>query len=171
MNKSERKYIAVSMKHSTKNCFMLWGYKRTLDQEDRCFSNYTAILDKCELYSEEEFFSHYKRYPVIDEKITSITAFWKQYKEYDTVLVSLDIWTDLMTREDIKNRNRRKKKGVNILSKGDKVVMHTCIEAKENEGKIWECDSDSWDNYGTELVMLKGFSGGFWTKYLQKVNI
>lgn len=171
MIKSERKYIAVSIKHSSKNCLLYWGYKRTQDNEDRCYAGYTAILDKCELYSEEEFFSQYKRYPVIDEKISSITAFWKQYKDYDTVLVLFNTWAELMKKEEVKSRNRRKKKGANVLLKGDKVVMHTCIEARHYEGKIWECECDSWDNYGNELVMLKGFSGGFWTKYLQKVNV
>lgn len=172
MIKSERKYIAVSMEHSTKNCFMLWGYKRTEDNEERCYSNYTTVLDKCELYSKEEFLKHYSHchFPVIDE-VSSITAFRKQNKDYNTVLVPLAVWAELMKKEEVKSRNRRKKKGANVLFKGDKVVMHTCIEARHYEGKIWECECDSWDNYGTELVMLKGFSGGFWTKYLQKVNI
>lgn len=42
MNKLERKYIAVSMKHSSKDSFLFWGYKRTQDNEDRCYSGYTA---------------------------------------------------------------------------------------------------------------------------------
>lgn len=171
MNKLERKYITVSMKHSSKDSFLYWGYKRTQDNEDRCYSGYTAILDKGELYSKEEFFKKYKPYPVIDEKITSILAFRKKYKDYDAILVSLNVWKELMKEEEVKSRNRRKKKGHNILFKGEKVVMHTCIEARHYEGKVWECECDSWDNYGTELVMLKGFSGGFWTKYLQKVNV
>ena len=49
--------------------------------------------------------------------------------------------------------------------------MHTCAEAHHYDGKIWECASDSWDNYGTELVMLKDFSGGFCTEFLQRVNV
>ena len=72
---------------------------------------------------------------------------------------------------DRKARCNRAKKGANILSKGDKVVMHTCTEARHYDGKIWECTSDPWDNYGTELVMLKDFSGGFCTKFLQRVNV
>ena len=170
---TERKYIAVSMKHSTKDCFMLWGYKRTEDNEERCYSLYTSVLDKCELYSKEEFLGHYSHcdFPVIDGSINSITAFRKQYKDCDTVLVPLESWTELMKKEGVKSRNRRKKKGAYVLMKGDKVVMHTCMEAKGHEGRIWECECDSWDNYGTELVMLKGFSGGFDTEYLQKVNV
>ena len=32
-------------------------------------------------------------------------------------------------------------------------------------------DPISWNNYGTELVMLKDFSGGFCTEFLQRVNV
>lgn len=169
---SERKYIAISMKHSTKDCFMLWGYKRTEDNEERCYSGYTATLSKCELYSKEEFLSHYGHcnYPVIDGEIRSISYFRKQYGNYDTVLVPLESWRKLMKEEEIRCRNRRRKRGVNVLKEGDIVVMHTCMEAIEHEGRLWECECDSWDDYGTEMVMLKGYSGSFYTQYLQKVD-
>lgn len=59
----------------------------------------------------------------------------------------------------------------NKLTKGEKVVMHTCGEAEHYKGHIWECSSNSWNNGHSELVFLKGFSGNFITKYLQVVDI
>ncbi|WP_245153946.1 hypothetical protein [Jeotgalibacillus proteolyticus] len=61
-----------------------------------------------------------------------------------------------------------------MLKKGDKVVMHTCIEAKDpnNLGKIWTCRTDeqevTWT--GSNVVWLEGFSGAFSAQYLQKVD-
>lgn len=63
------------------------------------------------------------------------------------------------------------------LKKGDLVVMHTCIEARnpKNYGKIWTCRSDEYNQgkgvYEQNLVFLEGFSGCFLTDYLQKVNL
>ncbi len=58
------------------------------------------------------------------------------------------------------------------FKEGDKVVMHTCIEADHYDGKIWECRSDSYiDKSGNEVVFLKDFSGSFFCKFLQKINI
>jgi hypothetical protein len=62
-----------------------------------------------------------------------------------------------------------------MLKKGDKVVMHTCIEAKnpKNYGKIWTCRTDeqkvTWTN--PNVVWLDGYSGAFSVEFLQKVNI
>ncbi|WP_203226297.1 hypothetical protein [Clostridium ihumii] len=62
-----------------------------------------------------------------------------------------------------------------LLKQGDKVVMHTCIEAKKYNGKIWTCKTDEYTTgegvYKQNLVFLEGFSGCFTTEYLQKVNI
>ena len=95
----------------------------------------------------------------------------KKYKNNDTVLVKAYQWKDIIDSYNKRRSAARAKKGTNVFYKGDKVVMHTCIEAKHYNGKIWECATDSWDNYGTELVMLEGFSGGFCTEFLQKVNV
>ena len=59
------------------------------------------------------------------------------------------------------------------LKKGDRVVMHTCMESKgENFGKIWTCRTDSFKNdAGIEVVFLDGFSGYFSTKFLQPVSL
>lgn len=60
-----------------------------------------------------------------------------------------------------------------ILKKGDKVVMHTCMESKgKNFGKIWTCRTDSFKNdAGDEVVFLDGFSGSFDTEFLQPVSL
>jgi hypothetical protein len=64
-----------------------------------------------------------------------------------------------------------------MLKKGDKVVMHTCIEAEnpKNEGRIWTCKIDEYTQgegvYKQNLIFLEGFSGSFSTKFLQKINL
>ena len=64
---------------------------------------------------------------------------------------------------------------VNRLEKGDKVVMHTCMEAEVHDGKIWTCRTDEEIRgagvYEQRLVFLEGLSGSFATQYLQKVNL
>ncbi|MBM7607555.1 hypothetical protein JOD29_000799 [Lysinibacillus composti] len=63
---------------------------------------------------------------------------------------------------------------VKPLKEGDKVVMHTCIEAEKYDGILWTCATDEFKhhpNHDYTVIMLKGFSGSFATKYLQKVNI
>ena len=59
------------------------------------------------------------------------------------------------------------------LKKGDKVVMHTCLESKgKNLGKVWTCRTDSFKcEAGIEVVFLEGFSGFFYTKFLQPVKL
>lgn len=61
-----------------------------------------------------------------------------------------------------------------MLKKGDKVVMHTCEEAKVYNGKVWTCKSDEFIQgekpFEQNLVFLEGFSGSFCTEYLQIVK-
>lgn len=63
------------------------------------------------------------------------------------------------------------------LKKGDKVVMHTCMEAinPNNYGKLWTCRYNEYETgegvYKQKLIFLEGFVGSFLTKYLQKVNL
>lgn len=52
------------------------------------------------------------------------------------------------------------------VKKGDLVIMHSCMEAKEHKGKIWRCET----NEEKGKVFLFSFSGKFNTKYLQKVD-
>jgi hypothetical protein len=63
---------------------------------------------------------------------------------------------------------------VKPLTKGDKVVMHTCIEAKTHDGVIWTCTTDEFKhhpNHDYTVIMLEGYRGSFATEYLQKVNV
>lgn len=61
------------------------------------------------------------------------------------------------------------------LKKGDKVVMHTCLESQnpKYEGKVWTCRTDEKEVEWTSLnvVWLEGYSGAFSTEFLQKVNV
>ncbi|WP_214873376.1 hypothetical protein [Exiguobacterium sp. s140] len=60
------------------------------------------------------------------------------------------------------------------LKKGDRVVMHTCLEAEKYDGKIWTCESDEFKHHSSHdftVIMLNGFSGSFATEFLQKVNV
>jgi formyltetrahydrofolate hydrolase len=58
-----------------------------------------------------------------------------------------------------------------VLKKGDKVVMHTCVEAEVYDGIIWTVASDVYERRGREVVELEDFFGAFSVEYLQKVNI
>ncbi|WP_339814592.1 hypothetical protein [Paenibacillus sp. FSL R5-0928] len=59
------------------------------------------------------------------------------------------------------------------LKKGDRVVMHTCIESEEEPGKIWTCKSDQFTRgkgvFAQDSVFLEGYSGSFAPEFLQKV--
>ena len=63
-----------------------------------------------------------------------------------------------------------KKIKVNRLYKGDKVVMHDCMEAHGREDVVWECICDSYEMCGSEVVFLKEYSGAFSTEFLKKVE-
>lgn len=96
MNK-DRKYLAVSIKHSyvdwktKEQVLYFWGYKRTQDNEPRCFCDYTLDPDQAELYSLDDW----KKY--IDSSWMKIVASVplvpdcrKVYRDYDTVLIEFD---------------------------------------------------------------------------------
>ena len=58
------------------------------------------------------------------------------------------------------------------LKKGVTVVMHSCGEANfpEYKGKVWTCQTDSFlASSNQEVVFLEGYSGYFFTKYLQLI--
>jgi hypothetical protein len=60
------------------------------------------------------------------------------------------------------------------LRKGDKVVMHTCMEAEFHDGTIWTCRTDErklHESHNYKMVWLEGYSGCFSTEFLQKVKI
>ena len=109
-NMSDRNYIAISLKHSTKDCIMYWG-TRTQDSESRCFSGYTENFLNCELYSSDEFYSLYGKesYPIVDE-CSSYSKLRKDYKDRDTVLVKISDWNKVIEEADKKARYNRAKK-------------------------------------------------------------
>lgn len=55
------------------------------------------------------------------------------------------------------------------LMPGDFVAMVNCYEATKNEGRMWEVISEPWECCGSEIIKLKGISGGFDTSCLIKV--
>lgn len=92
INKDERKYIAISIKHSTydKSKYpILWGGSGiTLTEDKRCFGGYTYDIDKAEVYSLNDFLKSYGNdYIKCDEPVRMCVDYKKKYKKYDTVLV------------------------------------------------------------------------------------
>ena len=70
------------------------------------------------------------------------------------------------------NKPKRRKPKPSGLKPGDKVVMHTCLEASNEKykDKVWIVKSEPWDLCESEVVLLDGYRGGFATEYLKKVN-
>lgn len=66
-------------------------------------------------------------------------------------------------------RNRRKIKLVDWPI-GTKVRMVNCLEAEEHGDKIWITRSEPWECCGSQVVLLKGKSGGFDTSCLEVVQ-
>lgn len=92
----KRKYIAISIKHTIGgwkfgNTCVLWGYKRTKDEEPRCFSDYTIYPMKAERYAIGDFRKHGYEDDIKDDAPVPIDlGFIKRWREYDTVLVDED---------------------------------------------------------------------------------
>ena len=90
--KTKRQFYAISIKHTEykwsfgKPC-VLWGHRRTNDNEERCYAGYTEDTHCAELYSIEEFIGKYGDiccpYPV-----KMCKNLCKAYKKFDTVLMS-----------------------------------------------------------------------------------
>ncbi|MDQ4679348.1 hypothetical protein [Stenotrophomonas maltophilia group sp. RNC7] len=58
------------------------------------------------------------------------------------------------------------------LKVGDKVVMHSCLESKRYQGKVWTCKTEQFKaESGSNVVFLEGYSGYFLVKYLQRVRL
>lgn len=90
---NERKYIAISLKHSDGYPFVLWVYHRTKDNGERCYAGYTDDINEAGLYSIEEFEEEYGNElgiynysPITVYEL--LTDFKKLKKKYDTVFVS-----------------------------------------------------------------------------------
>lgn len=59
------------------------------------------------------------------------------------------------------------KEGLKI---GDQVIMVNCLEAQTYKNRIWKVRSSTWNLCGTEVVLLEGYTGGFATEFLKKLN-
>ena len=92
----ERKYVAVSIKHSEYkwkfgDSLVLWGWHQTEDNEERCFSAYTTFLSKAERYAVGDFRKHGYGSEIYDENPVKICVdFCKKYRKFDTVLVDAE---------------------------------------------------------------------------------
>lgn len=89
-----RRYIAVSIKHTMHGWkfgkpLTLWGWKRTEDNEKRCFAGYTEYPAKCERYSLGDFQKHGYTIGDIkdDEPVPLSIDLCRKWKNYDTVLL------------------------------------------------------------------------------------
>jgi hypothetical protein len=92
MMNTDRKYIAISIKHSAHSKSpVLWGSRgKSANGEMRCFSDYTTDINKAELYSIEDFQKAYGKaidWIKCDEPVKMCFDYVKRYKSHDTVLV------------------------------------------------------------------------------------
>lgn len=89
---SDRKYVAISIKHTEykwkfgKPC-VLWGHRRTKDDEERCFAGYTEDIHCAELYSINEFLGKYDSSICCPYPVKMRTNLCKANSKYDTVLM------------------------------------------------------------------------------------
>ena len=89
-----REYLGVSIKHTRHGWkigkpLVLWGDRRTADEEPRRFGGYTYYPKNAELYEVGEFSE--RGYPtdcVKEEPVPFTMDICKKWKEFDTVLVS-----------------------------------------------------------------------------------
>ena len=93
---SDRNLVAISIKHTVhhwvfgKPC-CLWGNRRTKDEEKRCFGGYTLYPDEAELYSLADWAKDAKcPWLKVDAPVKLTIDLCKKYKNFDTVLVTLD---------------------------------------------------------------------------------
>lgn len=69
----------------------------------------------------------------------------------------------------MRKQPKPKKSGLNP---GEKVIMHSCYEARKPQyaNKVWTTASEPWDLCGSEVIMLEGYRGGFATEFLRRVE-
>ena len=84
--------VADCREYADASQLWLWGH-RTKDDEKRSFGGYTQYPNNAEVYSLEDWAkSGYNNcgWMKLDEPVQLCINFCKKYKQYDTVLVSLD---------------------------------------------------------------------------------
>ena len=90
----ERKYLGVSIKHTRHGWkigmpLVLWGDRRTADNEPRRFGGYTYYPKNAEIYAVGELAEHgYPTDSIKEEPVPFTMDICKKWKNYDTVLVS-----------------------------------------------------------------------------------
>ena len=91
-----RKYIAISIKHSIwRPNLQYWGWNRTKDDEKRCYAGYVEDINKCELYSFEEFNKKYDWMGVkVVEDETLFPVLKRKFRNEDTILVDYEKFKD-----------------------------------------------------------------------------
>lgn len=97
----ERRYIAISIKHSEGCRFTLWGY-RTADDQERCFAGYSSVgdYDKCELYSLEDFQNNRGNGVIkCNESVKMSRDMVEKWNHYDTVLVDYQDYKNFLRDE------------------------------------------------------------------------
>lgn len=107
-------------------------------------------------------------------------AYNKEIKKmFQCVLLNVCIIYQKIRNYKLKKRNMTGNNYINqnrteTFQAGDKVVMHTCCEARlpKYKDKLWICKTDSFLSKGKEeVVFLEDFSGYFATEYLQRIQI
>jgi hypothetical protein len=92
MGKLDRRYVALSIKHSQDRGLAWWGRSRTEDDEERCYSGYVSDPEEAEVYDLKEFEeAHglsgtcYLYAPIVPTR-----DILKRYKSFNTVFMTLD---------------------------------------------------------------------------------
>lgn len=95
----ERKYVAISIKHThSARVPQFWGWKRTADDEERCYSSYTTNINKAELYSYEEFNAQYSWMNVQIVEENEFVPLFLIHRKKDTVLVDFEKYKEYMIK-------------------------------------------------------------------------
>lgn len=71
-----------------------------------------------------------------------------------------DKYSSIMTNKSLEEPN---------IKKGDKVIMHTCLEAKHHKDVEWIVKTEPQIMCGSWVVWLEGYSGCFACEYLKVV--
>lgn len=95
----ERKYVAVSIKHSTPRRrysmtepLVLWSYRRTEDSEPRSFAGYTCDPENAELYTQQEWEAHFGKNLdwIKTTPVPMSLHLLRDYKDFDSVIVPIE---------------------------------------------------------------------------------
>ena len=170
---ADRKYVAVSVKHTEHGWkfgmpMVLWGRKRTADNEKRCFSGYTTYLNNAELYALGDFEKegYWQDWIKDDAPLKLCVGFCKKYKEYEREAA----WfLKPMPPRPIECRvnirclfylpTRRRTDLTNLLEAVDDLLVHAGIIADDHYGIVEAHDGSRCfvdrDNPRTEITITR----------------